>query len=117
MTVNYDSFIAKFPEFESLDSDIVSLLIDNTLIELDLEYIESPQKEQAYYLAIAHYLFLSNNEDPLLSGNIKIMETKNNKVEFAVGSVDAGSWLLSSYGQRLQRILDQNINIGFGVRG
>ena len=117
MTIDYSVFIDKFPEFESSDSDIVSKLIENTLIELDYEYIESPQKEQAYCLAIAHYLFLSENTDPLKFGNLKTVETQNNKVELAVSSTDIGSWLSTTYGQRLKtNILDKYINIGFGLQ-
>jgi hypothetical protein len=122
MTIDYNFFIDKFPEFESIDSDIVSKLIENTLIELNYEYIESPQKEQAYCLAIAHYLFLSENlssenVDPLKFGQLKTVETQNNKVEFAVNSSDLGSWLSTTYGQRLKRILDQYIAIGYGLQG
>lgn len=113
--VTYTGFTTAFPEFESIDQDIVEVLISNTLIELDFSYIESPKQEQAYYLAIAHYLQIAETSDPKKLGILKAVEDKNDRIEYAVNPVDASSWLSTTYGQRLQRLINQYINIGFGL--
>ena len=116
MAINYDTFVTRFPEFLSYDEDIVTAAIDNTVLEISFYGFSDERKEQAYFLAIAHYLTLSYTSDPLLLGVLKSLETNNDKIEYAVNNVDMSSWLSTQYGQRLDKMINSTFGMGEGLR-
>lgn len=106
--MNYSDFIASFPEFGSRDQALVERTISQVLLECNgySGISDIQRREMAILLLVAHTIKCElRDENPLLNGVIKKVESRNDSVEFATG--EAGGFNLEStqYGVRLEKLL------------
>ena len=113
-----DIFLAKFPEFDGrIDEEILESLIEQ--VELETCQYKGLKTEamqlQAIALRVAFEAEKAFPVNQLLSGNVKRLESLNDKIEYAISNIDASDYSANQYGQRLQRFLKSNYFGGFHV--
>ena len=117
ITLTLQEFLISFPAFSSTDANLMLQTIDQVLIETDGYNNLSKESisKLAVKLHVAHLLELSNrltSQYAVGGQSVKKLKTKNDEIEFNVAQGSLYDFATTSYGQRLEALLDKN-SVGF----
>ena len=120
MTVTFDSFVSKYPQFLDLDPLLVETELANVIVETcSYSGFKTPEESDlGVELHLAHVLttFIRSGAGATTgtqaSGQlVKKLESRQDKIEYHIpNSPTAGLFDLSTtfYGQRLEKLIDNN---------
>jgi hypothetical protein len=113
-----DSFLEKFPEFESrIDEDVLALCIEQIVLETNnYDGVKSDLlRDHCVALRIAYEIEKSYPLNGYLAGNVRKIESLEEAIEYNTVSTSLSDYDSNSYGIRLKRILSANYHCGFAV--